>query len=123
MLQDISVATLHVCGDRYISLKIGMHCGPVVASVVGTTNPRYCLFGDTVNTASRMESNSLSNRTQMSKLAAHLAVQQDSRLQFHITPRPGHQMLKGKGPMRTYWLEPEPVRHSLCSQDAHVFVL
>ena len=81
-----------------LALRMGIHTGSVVAGVIGTSKFAYDLWGDTVNTASRMESHGVPGEIQLSQDAAR-------RLppQFDVRPR-GVLDVKGKGRMETYLL-------------------
>jgi adenylate cyclase len=85
-------------GGRQLRLRIGIHCGPATAGVIGDTRFSYDVWGDAVNTASRMESNGEPGRIQVSASFRELAAGS-----FVFEER-GSIDLKGIGAMRTFFL-------------------
>ncbi|XP_064642363.1 soluble guanylate cyclase gcy-36-like [Lineus longissimus] len=96
-MADFKIPHLRQVGPE---LRVGINTGPCVAGIVGTKMPRYCLFGDTVNVAARMQTNSLPLKIHITRKTERLL----SEIGGYITEYRGKVMIKGKGEMITYWL-------------------
>lgn len=105
-------------GTSELSMRFGIHSGPVTAGVLRTNKARFQLFGDTMNTASRMESTGMKNKIQLSGDTADQLVNEG--LGHWITKRPDLVHVKGKGDMQTYWLVVGASSASASSDASHL---
>lgn len=85
-----------------LSMRFGLHSGPVTAGVLRGERSRFQLFGDTVNTAARIESTGQRGRIHLSQECADLIMA--AQKAHWVEPREDKVTAKGKGELTTFWL-------------------
>ncbi|RUS74875.1 hypothetical protein EGW08_017363 [Elysia chlorotica] len=99
---------LSLLPSRGVRIKSGFCTGTVAAGIVGLKMPRYLLFGDTVNTAARMQSTCNALGIQVAPSSGEIL----SGLGVYRLEKREHVQIKGKGEMYTYWLLDKRIPHS-----------
>jgi adenylate cyclase len=97
-IRDFMLARQQLLGDRTFQIRIGIHSGSVVAGIVGVKKFAYDVWGDTVNTAARMEQNSLPGKINVSSATYELLY---SKFNFEYR---GEVEAKNKGMLKMYFL-------------------
>jgi class 3 adenylate cyclase len=88
---------------RDLKLRIGIHSGPVIAGVLRGEKSRFQLFGDSMNTAARIDTSGVGGSIHLSQVTAELLI--SAGHSKWLLPRRDLVTAKGKGVMRTYWLQ------------------
>ncbi|HSF90100.1 MAG TPA: adenylate/guanylate cyclase domain-containing protein, partial [Saprospiraceae bacterium] len=88
-------------GLRVFEMRVGIHTGPVVAGIIGVKKFQYDVWGDTVNTANRMETNGAPGRVNISE-ETYKIIREDPEFQFERRTR---VVVKGKGEMQMYFVQ------------------
>ncbi|XP_013387050.1 adenylate cyclase type 2 [Lingula anatina] len=102
MMWRLEAISRHAMFDYMLRIGVA-HGGPVIAGVIGAQKPQYDIWGDTVNVASRMESQGLTGSVVVPKETADVLERNGVSCAFHAT-----KIVKGKGPMDLYIVNPSP---------------
>ena len=112
-MRNVVASLVDTLGDdtANLAMRVGLHSGPVTGGVLRGDKSRFQLFGDTVNTASRMESNGMSGMIHVSESTAE-ELKKFGRSSW-LVAREKKLPVKGKGDMQTYFVQAKTITASV----------
>lgn len=123
LLVNVAVQKMSLGRGKLMRIRIGLHNGPAVTGLTGKLTQRFCIFGDSVNTAHRMESTGESGKVHVSQSLKLFIEAAPISEAYSLAPRANKTLVKGKGAMDTFFLHPSADRSietDYASELAHI---